>query len=125
MDSSVLFEDILVTLWIIGAAIVLLQIMIIVVWWRKGSKYAKLERVYRERQAEAKAREAEQTLQSLVNWDIHEEDREDPVHPAWYAKPALERLREKEKVPAVESSRDFTAWDVQADLDDPPEFSRA
>lgn len=92
--NDLLFDDILATLMVLGSLIVVFQILIIVSFWRKGSKYAAMERAYRQRQIIANEREAQRRASPLINWDIHEEDREGPI--------------------------DHTAWDKQATLDDPP-----
>lgn len=66
--------DILTTITVIGAIIILLQVMIIISYWRRGSKYGAMERVYRQRQAEMKAKEVDHVYHPIVTWDIDEED---------------------------------------------------
>jgi len=63
----------LTTITVIGAIIILLQVMILISIWRRGSKYQALEKIYRQRQAEANAKPPH----SLSNWKVDEEDVEE------------------------------------------------
>lgn len=88
-----MFEDILTTIVVIGAIIILLQVMILISIWRRGSKYSAMERVYRERQAEVNAKEDQRRANRLfADWDVDEEN----------------------------GHENLTAEDIQAALDDTP-----
>jgi hypothetical protein len=65
-------HDILTTIVVIGAIIILLQVMIIISYWRRGNKYAAMEQVYRQRQAEVNAKEG--IRHRLSEWDVEQDE---------------------------------------------------
>ena len=76
-------NNILTTVMVIGAIIILLQVMILISVWRRGSKYAAMERIYRERQAEVRAKEDQRAYHRLADWNVEEDLPVEKREPFW------------------------------------------
>lgn len=101
-------EDILTTIVVIGAIIILLQVMIIISYWRRGSKYVAMEQIYRQRQAEIKAREGQRTYHLLADWNVDEDPQ------AQNGQTTLHELLDEE------DHEDPKARNTHTALEDPP-----
>lgn len=70
-------EQISATIIVVGSLILLLLVLATISWWRRGSKYAQMTIVYRERQIQAERAELEIYKHPFTDWDFDEEPPEE------------------------------------------------